>query len=173
MFDDNPWIGGDNDVAPIRVDEDLTLKEIIDERGLPGVLVKFQLNDYASTQLYAAGNPKPGTPEYNEVLSKVKVKWEIEFFTSLGHYVNWIKSKEFACNDTSIYKTDCIRDAGNMFFEWNAMSEKGRMVGTGVYIAKFKFKIFTDAEVMAKGDETFTFGIRRDETYETVTKKIK
>jgi fibro-slime domain-containing protein len=174
MFDnENPWIGGDDDVAPIRVDEDLTLKEIIEEKGLPGVLVKFQLNDYASTQLYAAGNPKPGTPEYNEVLSKVKVKWEIEFFTSLGHYVNWIKSKEFACNDTSIYKTDCIRDAGNMFFEWNAMSEKGRMVGTGVYIAKFKFKIFTDAEVMAKGDETFTFGIRRDETYETVTKKIK
>jgi len=174
MFDDqNPWIGGDNDVAPIRVDEDLTLKEIIEEKGMPGVLVKFQLDDYATTQLYAAGNPKPGTPEYNEILSKVKVKWDIEFFTSLGHYVNWIKSSEFACNDTSIYKTDCIRDAGNMFFEWNAMSDKGRLVGTGVYIAKFKFKIFSDAEIMAKGEETFTFGIRRDETYETVTKKIK
>ena len=173
MFDDNPWIGGDNDVAPIRVDEDLTLKEIIDERGLPGVLVKFQLNDYATTQLYAAGNPKPGSPEYNEILSKVKVKWDIEFFTSLGHYVNWIKSSEFACNDTSIYKTDCIRDAGNMFFEWNALSEEGRTVGTGVYIAKFKFRIFSESEVMAKGEETFTFGIRRDETYETVTKKIK
>ena len=173
MFDDNPWIGGDNDVAPIRVDEDLTLKEIIDEKGLPGVLVKFQLNDYATTQLYAAGNPKPGTPEYNEILSKVKVKWDIEFFTSLGHYVNWIRSSEFACNDTSIYKTDCIRDAGNMFFEWNALSEEGRTVGTGVYIAKFKFRIFSESEVMAKGEETFTFGIRRDETYETVTKKIK
>ena len=173
MFDDeNPWVGGDKDVAPIRVDDNLTIKEIIDERGMPGVLVKFQLDDYATTQLYAAGNPKPGTAEYNEVLSKVRVKWDIEFFTSLGHYVNWVKS-EFACNDTAIFKTDCIRDAGNMFFEWDAMSDKGRIVGTGVYIAKFKFKIFSETEVMGKGEETFTFGIRRDETYETVTKKIK
>ena len=173
MFDDkNPWVGGDDDVAPIRVDDDLTIKEIIEEKGLPGVLVKFQLDDYATTQLYAAGNPKPGTPEYEEVLSKVRVKWDIEFFTSLGHYVNWIKN-DFACNDKTIYKTDCIRDAGNMFFMWDAMSDKGRMVGTGVYIAKFSFKIYSATDTMAKGEETFTFGIRRDETYETTTKKIK
>ncbi len=167
MFDEeNPWIGGDNDVAPIRVDDSLTIKDIIKEKGMPGVLIKFQLDDYATTQLYAAGNPKPGTPEYNKVLSKVKVMWDIEFFTSLGHYVNWVKS-EFACNDTSIYKTDCIRDAGNVFFEWDAMSDKGRMVGTGVYIAKFKFKIFSEEETMGRGEETFTFGIRRNLMYES------
>ena len=165
MFENNPWPGDTVDVVPVRVDPELTLKEIIREKGLPGVLVKFQLNDYASTKLYAAGNPKPGTPEYEKTLSQIKVKWEIEFFSSLGQYVNWVKSKVFACNDTSIYKTDCVRDAGNMFFMWDAMSEKGRIVGTGVYIAKFKFKIFSDEEIMAKGEETFTFGVRRNEKY--------
>ena len=60
-----------------------------------------------------------------------------------------------------------------MFFMWDAMSEKGRMVGTGVYIAKFKFKIFSDTDVMGKGEETFTFGIRRNEKYSTKTKKIR
>lgn len=165
MFEDNPWPGDTVDVLPVRVDPELTLKEIIREKGLPGVLVKFQLDDYASTKLYAGGNPKPGTPEYDKILSQVKVKWEIEFFSSLGQYVNWVKSKEFACNDTAIYKTDCVRDAGNMFFMWDAMSEKGRIVGTGVYIAKFKFKIFSDEEIMAKGEETFTFGVRRNEKY--------
>ena len=173
MFtDENPWPGDTNDVIPLRVDDTLTLKQVIQEKGLPGVLVKFQLNDYATTQLFGAGNVKPGTPEYEAVLSKVKVKWDIEFFSSLGQYVNWVKG-EFACNDKTIYGTNCIQNAGNMFFEWDAMSDKKRMVGTGVYIAKFKFKIFSDAEVIGKGEETFTFGIRRNEKYKTKTKKIK
>ena len=171
MFtDENPWPGDTNDVIPVRVDKDLTLKEIIQEKGLPGVLVKFQLDDYATTQVFGAGNVKPGTPEYEAVLSKVRVHWDIEFFSSLGQYVNWVKG-EYACNDKSIFGTNCIQNAGNMFFEWDAMSDKGRMVGTGVYIAKFKFKIFSDKEVVGKGEETFTFGIRRNEKYKT--KKIR
>ena len=173
MFnEENPWVGDTNDVVPVRVDDDLTLKEIIQEKGLPGVLVKFQLDDYATTQLLDAGNIKPGTPEYEKVLSKVRVKWDIEFFSSLGQYVNWVKN-EFACNDKDIFGTDCIQNAGNMFFMWDAMSNKGRMVGTGVYIAKFKFKIFSDSDVVGKGEETFRFGIRRNDKYVTRTKKIR
>ena len=167
---ENPWVGDTNDVVPVRVDEDLTLKDVIQEKGLPGVLVKFQLDDYATTQLFDAGNIKPGTPEYEAVLSKVKVKWDIEFFSSLGQYVNWVKG-EYACNDKKIFGTNCIQNAGNMFFMWDAMSDKQRMVGTGVYIAKFKFKIFSDRDVVGKGEETFTFGIRRNEKY--TTKKIR
>ena len=166
MFDENPWPGGTNDVIPVRVDENLTLKEVIEQEALPGVLVKFRLDDYATTQLLGSDNATR-----DEILSKVKVSWDIEFFSSLGQYVNWVKG-EFACNDTAIFKTDCIQNAGNMFFEWDAMSNKGRMVGTGVYIAKFKFKIFTNSEVVGKGSETFRFGIRRNDRYKTRTKKI-
>ena len=168
MFEDNPWPGDTNDVIAVRVDPELTLKEVIQETGLPGVLVKFQLNDYATTLLLS----KADSATRDEILSKVKVRWDIEFFSSLGQYVNWVKG-EFACNDKSVYGTDCIQNAGNMFFEWDAMSDKGRMVGTGVYIAKFKFKIFSDTEIVGKGEETFTFGIRRNEKYKHGTKKIK
>ena len=167
MFnEDNPWVGGENDVAPIRVDEDLTIKEVIEQQGLPGVLVKFQLSDYATTMLLGADNANR-----DQILSRVKVSWDIEFFSTIGQYVNWIKG-EFACNDKKIFGTDCIQNAGNMFFMWNAQSDKGRFVGTGVYIAKFKFKIFSDKDVVGKGEETFTFGIRRDETYEAGFKKV-
>ena len=159
MFEDNPWPGDTNDVMPVRVDEGLTLKEIIEERGLPGVLVKFKLDDFATTMLL--GEDKASR---EEILSKVKVSWDIEFFSSLGQYVNWVKGV-FACNDKDIFGTDCITNAGNMFFEWDAMSEKKRLVGTGVYIAKFKFKIFSDTEIVGKGEETFTFGVRRNEKY--------
>jgi fibro-slime domain-containing protein len=167
MFDENPWPGDTNDVIPVRVDEDLSLKEIIEQEGLPGVLVKFQLNDYATTRLLGADKASR-----DEILSKVRVSWDIEFFSSLGQYVNWVKGN-FACNDKAIFGTDCIQNAGNMFFMWDAMSDKGRMVGTGVYIAKFKFKIFSDTEIMGKGEETFRFGIRRNDKYKSGTKKIK
>jgi fibro-slime domain-containing protein len=167
MFDENPWPGDTNDVIAVRVDPDLTLKEIIQEKGLPGVLVKFQLNDYATTLLLGTDNATR-----DEILSRVRVSWDIEFFSSLGQYVNWVKG-EFACNDKTIFGTDCIQNAGNMFFEWDAKSDKGRMVGTGVYIAKFKFKIFSDTEIMGKGEEMFTFGIRRNDKYKSGTKKIK
>lgn len=169
MFnDEHPWVGGDKDVAPVRVDDNLTIKEIIEEKGLPGVLVKFQLDDYATTVLL--GGDKSVSRDV--LLSKVRVSWDIEFFSSLGQYVNWIQG-EFSCSDKSIFGTDCIQNAGNMFFMWDAMSDKGRIVGTGVYIAKFKFKIFSDTEVMGKGEETFTFGIRRDDTYEPGTRIVK
>ena len=172
MFDENPWPGDTNDVIALRVDENLTLKEIILEQGLPGVLVKFQLHDYATTRLLEEGNLKPGTQEYEDALSKVRVNWDIEFFSSLGQYVNWVKG-EFACNDKGIYGSDCIQNSGNMFFEWDAMSNKKRMVGTGVYIAKFKFKIFSDKEIVAKGEETFTFGIRRNDKYKNGAKILR
>ena len=166
MFDDkNPWPGDTNDVVPVRVDEGLTLKEIIQEKGLPGVLIKFKLDDFATTMLLGKDEASR-----EEILSKVKVKWDIEFFSSLGQYVNWVKG-EFACNDKSIFETDCTLNPGNMFFMWDAMSEKGRMVGTGVYIAKFKFKIFSDLEIMGKGEEIFTFGVRRDLKYKTSNSK--
>ena len=168
MFtDENPWVGGENDVVPVRVDKDLSLKEILEEKGLPGVLVKFQLDDYATTQLLGTDNASR-----EEILSKVRVSWDLEFFSSLGQYVNWVKG-DFACNDKDIFGTDCIQNAGNMFFMWDAMSDKKRMVGTGVYIAKFKFKIFTSTEIIGKGEETFTFGVRRNEKFETRAKFIK
>jgi hypothetical protein len=47
------------------------------------------------------------------------------------------------------------------------------MVGTGVYIAKFKFKIFSDKEIVAKGEETFTFGIRRNDKYKNGAKILR
>ena len=34
-------------------------------------------------------------------------------------------------------------------------------------------KIFTKNEIVGKGEETFTFGIRRNEKYETGIQKIK
>lgn len=157
LHTDENWPGGEEtDVVVELVDPELTLKEIIAEKGLPGQLVKFELKEVAKSLLLGS------TENRDSVLSRVKLQWEIEYFSHLGQYVN--KSVgEFACNDKAIFESDCIENTGNLFFMWDARSDKGRMVGTGVYIAKFKFKILSERDVVGKGDETFTFGVRRDE----------
>ena len=54
-----------------------------------------------------------------------------------------------------------MENPGNVFLMWDARSDKGRFVGTGVYIAKLKFKIFSDRDLVGKQEDTFNFGIRR------------
>ena len=143
-----------DDIAPVRVDVSKDIKDVIAETGLPGELITFDLSEVGKSLLL-------NTSESRDVaLSKVKIKWEVEYFSSLGHFVN-SKTGEVACNDKAIFGTDCVDNPGNVFLMWDARSDKGRFVGTGVFIAKLRFKIFSDANVVGKYDETFNLGVRR------------
>ena len=73
-----------------------------------------------------------------------------------------------ACNDKTVFynesdpdRSNCYDNPGNLFFEWNARSEKGRVVGTGAYITKMKVKIINGSETAGSSDNTYTIGIRR------------
>ncbi len=142
------------DVAPVRVDVAKNIDEVIAETGYPGELIKFDLSEVGKTLLLNTNEPR------DVALSKVKIKWEVDYFSSLGHFVN-SQSGVVACNDKDIFGTDCVDNSGNIFLMWDARSNKGRFVGTGVYIAKLKFKILSDVNVVGKYDETFNLGIRR------------
>ena len=143
-----------NDVAPVRVDVAKNIDDVIAETGLPGELIKFDLSEVAKTLLLNSSESR------DVVLSKVKIKWEVEYFSTLGQFVNSQKG-EVACNDKGVFGSDCVENPGNVFLMWDARSNKGRFVGTGVYIAKLKFKIFQGDKVAGKSEETFTLGIRR------------
>ena len=144
------------DVAPVLVDVAKKIDEIIAEKGLPGELIKFDLSEVGKSLLL-------NTDESRDVaLSKVQIKWEVDYFSSLGHFVN-SQSGVVACNDKNIFGTDCVENSGNIFLMWDARSNQGRFVGTGVYIAKLKFKILSGSNVVGKFDETFNLGIRRHE----------
>ena len=142
------------DVAPVRVDVSKKLEDVIAERGLPGELITFDLSEVAKTLLLNSDEPR------ETVLAKAKIKWEVEYFSTLGQFVN-AQSGTVACNDKSVFGTDCVDNPGNVFLMWDAHTAKGRWVGTGVYIAKLKFKIFQGDKVVGKSDETFTLGVRR------------
>ena len=141
------------DVAPVRVDVSKKLDDVIAERGLPGELITFDLSEVAKTLLLNSDEPREA------VLAKAKIKWEVEYFSTLGQFVN-VQNGSVACNDKAVFGTDCVDNPGNVFLMWDAHTAKGRWVGTGVYIAKLKFKIFQGDKVVGKSDETFTLGIR-------------
>lgn len=149
---ETPWVGK-GDVAPVVVDVSKTIDEVIAEKGLPGQLIKFDLGEVGKSLLLEANGDA-------SVLSKVRIKWEVEYFSGLGQFVN-SASGEVACSDKDVFGTNCVENSGNIFLMWNGRSNKNRLVGTGVYITKLKFKIFSDAEVIGKDEDTYTLGIRR------------
>ncbi|MBP5768160.1 MAG: fibro-slime domain-containing protein [Fibrobacter sp.] len=143
-----------DDVAPVRVDVSKKIEDIIAETGLPGELITFDLSEVGKSLLLNSDESR------DVVLSKVTIKWNVEYFSTLGQFVN-SNSGVVACNDKSIFGTDCVENPGNVFLMWDARSNKGRFVGTGAYIAKLKFKIFSDKDLVGKSEDTFTLGIRR------------
>ena len=143
-----------DDVAPVRVDVSKKIEDIIAETGLPGELISFDLSEVGKSLLLSSDESR------DVVLSKVMIKWTVEYFSTLGQFVN-SNSGVVACNDKSIFGTDCVENPGNVFLMWDARSNKGRFVGTGAYIAKLKFKIFSDKDLVGKSEDTFTLGIRR------------
>ena len=150
------WVGGDNDVAPVLVDVTKTIDEIIAEKGYPGELIKFDLSEVGKTLLLGSNESR------DTVLSKVQIKWDVQYFSTLGQFVN-SQSGVVACNDKSVFGTDCVENPGNVFLMWDAHTNKGRWVGTGVYIAKLKFKIISDSNVIGRVEDTFNLGVRRRE----------
>ena len=148
------WPYGKQDVAPVRVDVSKKIEDIIAEKGLPGELIKYDLSEVGKSLLL-------NTNESRDVaLSKVQIKWQVDYFSNLGQFVN-SQTGVVACNDKNVFGTDCVEHPGNVFLMWDARSNKGRFVGTGVYIAKLKFKIFSENNLVGKEDQTFTLGVRR------------
>ena len=148
------WPYGGNDVAPVRVDVAKKIEDVVAEKGLPGELIAFDLSEVAKSMLLSSDEPR------DVVLAKVQIKWEVEYFSTLGQFVNSQKGV-VSCNDKDVFGTDCVDNPGNIFLMWDAHTNKGRWVGTGVYIAKLKFKIFQGDKIAGKSDDTFTLGVRR------------
>jgi hypothetical protein len=93
-------------------------------------------------------------------LEEVKLKYELDIFTNLGTFVAH-KSGSIACSD-EFFGGDCRENRGYVYLGWDMVTAKGRIAGTGAYIAKLS----THAYIPTKGkkgkhDVTQTWGVRR------------
>lgn len=150
-------------IVPISVPTNMSIQDIIDSLHKPGMLVSFNLGELATSVLMDL----PAGADKDSALALIRIKWEGYYFSHLGSFVNKAEGS-VACNDKTVFynsadpsKSNCYDNPGNIFFEWNARSEKGRLVGTGAYISKMKVKVLNGSEKAGSSDNTCTIGIRR------------
>ena len=153
-------------IVPISVPTNKAVQDIIDSLRKPGMLLNFNLGELATSTLMNL----PTGANKDSALALIQVKWESYYYSHLGNFVNKA-SGNIACNDQTVFynasdisKSNCYDNPGNLFFEWNARSEKGRLVGTGAYISKMKVKVMNGGEKAGAADNTSTIGIRRGKT---------
>lgn len=124
-----------------------TFKNAEKEMGIPGHLIRYDLSELLLT--------------YSDVSKDdIFIEYEVFYFTNLGVFVNSHQGK-IRCSD-SIFNGDCSKNPGNIYLGWNAKSENGRLVGTGAYLSRLKFKIKAGTNLVDKKDKTTSFGIKRN-----------
>ncbi|MCQ2102627.1 MAG: fibro-slime domain-containing protein [Fibrobacter sp.] len=150
-------------VVAISVPTNKTVKDIIDSLGMPGLLVNFDIGELATSLILDL----PAGADRDSALALIKIVWEGYYFSHLGSFVNDAHGT-VACNDKEIFynpsdpeRSNCFDNPGNIFFEWNARSEQGRLVGTGAYITKMKVKVYSGDNVVGDTEDTYTLGIKR------------
>ena len=146
VVDLNPGTAPNKDSVVLISTVPLTEKfeDVEKNAGVPGFLVRYDLSALVSDTVKA---------------KSVKIDYEIHYYTNLGQFVNSAKGS-VSCTDAA-FNGDCTSHPGNVYFGWNMHSSKGRLVGSGAYIAKMDFKIKAGYKTLAKKQESAVWGIRR------------
>ena len=109
------------------------------------------LTDPKLDALIAAGKIK---------IEDVKLKYELDIFTNLGTFVAH-KSGSIACSD-EFFGGDCRENRGYVYLAWDMVTSKGRIAGTGAYIAKLStYAVVPSQGKKGKHNVTQTWGVRR------------
>lgn len=125
-----------------------TVEEAAERTGRMGYLLVLDLADYAIGDGLTPIDP-----------AQVSLEYEVALFTNLGVPVASEKGR-VACTDL-IYSGDCRSHRGHVFLGWNYTSNGGQKVGTGAYIARFKYHVRAQGKAEAPGQLTQRWGLLR------------
>lgn len=90
-------------------------------------------------------------------LSKIGLSWELYVYTSLGAYVSSASGKT-PCTD-SHFGGNCFENPKQLYVRWNMRSKAGRKVGVGVYLARFKVKVYGAKETF-EYERFYNWGVK-------------
>ena len=112
----------------------------------------------------ANGNSSVIEKVKKDLAAKTSLEYQTQYFTSLGIFVN-STSGGLTCTDT-LYNGNCLdtNNDGKIFLAWNMRSKNGRLVGTGVYIARLTYKIRIGNRVIVDRTQDFLWGVRHGKT---------
>ncbi|SHL82611.1 fibro-slime domain-containing protein [Fibrobacter sp. UWT2] len=125
------------------------VSEIVIDAIKEGVITADNLPAYRSAELTLM----------NE--DQVKLSYNVKYYSHLGEYVAG-KSGSISCADSEIYgEGGCKNNKDRIFLAWNMRSDKGRLVGTGVYIARLWLKLYVAGKQKMNSTRDKLWGVRR------------
>lgn len=136
-----------NVAEPHVVPIEWTVDDIVEEFGLPGQVLSFDMREMGIT-----------ARDTGLSLDSVRIVWDVYYFTNIGQYVNHHKGS-LACSD-DLYGGDCTKNTGKVFLAWNCVSEQGRVVGTGAYVAKVEWGVYVGPQKVGTKSKTYLMGVR-------------
>ncbi|MCQ2098240.1 MAG: fibro-slime domain-containing protein [Fibrobacter sp.] len=93
--------------------------------------------------------------------SAVVMHYQTRYYSQFGEYVGGA-SKTIKCSDESVYGPGgCLENKGKLFLAWNMRADDGRVVGTGVYIARLQIKIMVNGKTTLDQTRDKLMGVRR------------
>lgn len=96
----------------------------------------------------------------------VELFYRTRYYSQFGEYVGGT-SKSIHCSDKAVYGEEgCLKNKGKIFLAWNMRSNSGRLVATGVYIARLEMKIIVNGEIKLHQTRDKLWGVRRGKTNE-------
>lgn len=108
---------------------------------------------------------KDSTGSETPNLEEIGLSWEMYVYTNLGGYVA-SSSGKIMCDDPyfkpegkSVDEGNCLENPKKLYFRWNMRSANGRKVGIGVYLAKFKVKVFGAKETF-EYERYYNWGVK-------------
>jgi hypothetical protein len=97
------------------------------------------------------------------VAQSTELRYEATYYSSLGEFVNSY-SNVITCND-DVFKDHgqgtCLENNGKLFLAWNMRAKHGRLVSTGVYIARLAYRIKVGSKTVVDRTQDFLWGVRR------------
>ena len=97
------------------------------------------------------------------VAQSTELYYKATYYSSLGEFVNSY-SNVITCND-DVFKEHgqgtCLENNGKLFLAWNMRANNGRLVSTGVYIARLAYRIKVGSKTMVNRTQDFLWGVRR------------
>ena len=144
---------------------EISLKEAQSRFGLNDVITNAIANELLNKDNlhnYMHGTTEDIKTIAEAMADKTELSYKTIYFSSLGQFVNNDEGR-IACND-DIFKTDgaenCLGNDGHLFLAWNSRDKKGRLIGTGVYIARLEIRLIVNGKRITKRTQDFLLGIR-------------
>lgn len=144
----------------------ISINEAKKRYGISNVIVDAYKNGVLTPQnidKFSRGTESDIKQIVDAIAQNTELRYKATYYSSLGEFVN-SNSKVITCAGDVFSKNgqgSCLDNNGKLFLAWNMRAKDGRLVATGVYIARLEYRVKVGSKVVVDRTQDFLWGVRR------------